>query len=225
MCGRFTLRTTYTLLADALGPLDIRPDLPQLPLFNVAPTQTIPVVRDAAGHGRRELVGVRWGLVPSWSRELKGPPLINARCETAADKPAFRTAMKGRRCLVPADGFYEWQAGAGKTKTPHFIHRRDDRPFAFAGLWERWHDDAGHALDSCTILTTGPNALMSRIHDRMPVILDPADYAAWLDPKTPAADIAALLRPAPAEPMEAYPVSTLVNSPKNQGPELVAPVA
>lgn len=226
MCGRFVLKTLPNLLDDVFGPFGRVADIPQLPLFNIAPTQTVPIVRNT--DDGRELIGVRWGLVPSWSKELAGPLLINARSETAATKPAFRSAMKSRRCLIPADGFYEWQKqgeGTKAPKVPHYIHRKDDKPFAFAGLWERWMDDADHVLCSCTILTTTPNAVAAPIHDRMPVILDPADYDSWLDPATPADEVAEMLRPASAKPMEVYPVSTLVNSARNQGAGLIEPAA
>ena len=151
--------------------------------------------------------------------------MINARAETVDSKPAYRNAFKRRRCLIPSEGFYEWKAEAGG-KTPFLIRRRDGEPFAMAGLWERWQDPEGEAIESCTVVVTDANALVSAIHDRMPVVLDPADYAAWLDPETKDIDrLRALLRPADPEPWELRPVSRRVNSPKNDGPELLEPVA
>jgi putative SOS response-associated peptidase YedK len=179
---------------------------PMTPRFNVAPTQEVGVVRQPAG--QREFVWMHWGLVPRWAKDPKiGSQMINARAETAADKPAFRDAFKRRRCLVVADGFYEWQKTGGKTKQPYYIHMKDGRPFGFAGLWERWGE-----LESCTILTTSPNDLCAPVHDRMPVILGPADYDRWLDPEVsdPAA-LAPLLDCYPADEMVAEPVSTHVN--------------
>ena len=160
------------------------------------------------------MVFLHWGLVPSWADDPKiGNRMINARAETAADKPSFRTAMRRRRCLIVADGFYEWETVA-KRRQPMFIHMRDGRPFAFAGLWESWEGADHSALESCTILTTSANELVRPIHDRMPAIIAPADYAQWLDPAVQQADaVLPLLHPFPAEEMEAYPVSPRVNSP------------
>jgi putative SOS response-associated peptidase YedK len=188
----------------------------QLPLrFNVAPTQDIPVVRHTdAG---RELKLMRWGFIPSWSKDAKsGPLLINARAETAAEKPAFRSAFKSSRCLIPADGFYEWKKIAGK-KQPYHIRCADGRPFAFAGLWGKWHD-----LESCTILTTDANDLVRPMHDRMPVILSPAGYAAWLDPDVE--DPQRLLTPLPASDMVAIAVNPIVNNSRNEGAECIEPL-
>jgi len=182
----------------------------------------------------RTLESMRWGLVPSWAKDPKiGDRLINARAETVADKPAYRRAFRKRRCIVPADGFYEWQARprAGTTKSPKqpmFIHRRDGEPLAFAGLWEAWRDpDDADApwLTSCVILTTRANDVLAPIHDRMPVVLAEPNWATWLDPGAP--DIAALeplLVPAPSEWFEAYPVSTRVNKPTNNSADLVVQV-
>ena len=186
------------------------------PRFNIAPTQAVPVVRMAPQQSepQRQFVFLHWGLVPSWADDPAiGNRMINARAETAADKPSFRTALRRRRCLIVADGFYEWQK-LGKRRQPMFIHLRDDRPLAFAGLWESW-EGAGHsALESCTILTTEANDLVRPIHDRMPVIVAPEDYARWLDPAVQKPEpVLPLLRPYPSEPMEAYPVGTRVNSP------------
>jgi len=167
---------------------------------------------------------MRWGLVPSWARDAKsGPPMINARAETIATKPSFRTAFKKRRCLIPADGFYEWKRIEGaKVKQPYHIRLANDRPFAFAGLWESRRGEEGDRLESCTIITCEPNTLTAGLHDRMPVIL-PADlYGPWLDPAIEDADaLQGMLQPYPAEEMMAYPITTLVNSPRNESPECI----
>jgi putative SOS response-associated peptidase YedK len=168
-----------------------------------------------------ELIMVRWGLVPYWAEDVKiGNRLINARAETIERTPAFREAYQRRRCLVPADGFYEWRK-EGKQRQPLLIRRRDRAPFAFAGLWERWRQPDGQILRSCTIVTCPPNALVAEVHDRMPVILAAADHAGWLDPAQ--GDGKALLRPCPAEWLEALAVSPRVNSPANDDPECLAP--
>jgi len=164
--------------------------------------------------------------VPHWAKDPSiGAKLSNARGETVAEKPSFRDAFKRRRCLVPADGFYEWKSDEGrKTKTPYFIPMKDHEVFAFAGLWDSWSDPNGSLIRSCTIITTDPNELMSSIHNRMPVILHPRDYVKWLEPspQTPE-NLKPLIKPFPAEAMSAYPVSTLVNKPSNDRPELVFP--
>ena len=213
MCGRFTLRAPASLIAEQFSLFEV----PLLkPRFNIAPTQAAAVVRMAPqqAESRRQLVFLRWGLVPAWAKDpAVGNRMINARAETAADKPAFRTALRRRRCLVAADGFYEWQT-LGNRRQPMFIHLRDDRPLAFAGLWESW-EGAGHsALESFTILTTAANDLVRPIHDRMPVIVAPEDYARWLDPAVQTPEpILPLLRPYSSELLEAYAVGTRVNSP------------
>lgn len=216
MCGRYTVRGILPV-AELFGVV-MPPEF--VPRYNVAPTQDVPVVRAAEGSGRRADL-LRWGLVPSWAKDpAVGNRMINARAETAAEKPAFRDAMKRRRCLVAADGFYEWRPdpAGGKRKQPHFIRMRGDRPFAIAGLWERW-GQGGEELESFTILTTSANELVSPIHDRMPVIIAPADFDRWLDPSVAATDVQGLLAPFPADEMEAYPVSTRVNSPSNDDAE------
>jgi putative SOS response-associated peptidase YedK len=169
---------------------------------------------------------LRWGLVPPWAEDQKiGNRLINARAETAAGKPSFRAAFKRRRCLVPADGFYEWQK-VGRAKQPYYIRLKDGAPFAFAGLWEHWQGADGEIIESCTLLTTEANDLMRPIHERMPVMLKPEDFGRWLDRDAPAGKaLAALLCPYPAEAMTAYPVSAHVNNPRNDGPACVAPAA
>ncbi len=186
------------------------------PRFNIAPTQPVPVVRmdPQSAEPRRQFVLLHWGLVPPWAdTPAIGSRMINARAETAAEKPAFRRALRQRRCLVVADGFYEWQK-AGKRRQPMFIHLRDGRPLAFAGLWEAWEGADHSSLESCTILTTEANELVRPVHDRMPVIVAPEDYARWLDPVAQQpASVLPLLRPYPSELMETYAVSTRVNSP------------
>ena len=221
MCGRYSLIVDASVLATLF---DLEPLIETEPRYNIAPSQPVPIVRGNR-EGEREWATVRWGLIPSWAKEAKiGSRLINARAETAADKPSFRSAYKHRRCLVPADGFYEWvKTGAGKQ--PHHIRFVDRRPFAFAGLWERWTPPEGDVVESCTILTTRPNPLISELHDRMPVILDPVAFGDWIGngPLSPDAAEAVLI-PHPADGMEAVPVSSLVNSPKNEEPRCLDPV-
>lgn len=201
----------------------IRGAVPDLePRFNLAPSQDAPIVR-LNTDGERELAMLRWGLVPSWSKDPKPSySTINARAETVAEKPTYRSAFKSRRCLVPADGFYEWQK-VGSRKQPWRITMKDDGLFAFAGLWERWERDG--VIESFTIIVTEANDLMKPIHDRMPVILDPADYDEWLAPETNGAAAQALLRPFPPAHMRAYLISTRVNSPRNDDPGVIAPTA
>lgn len=225
MCGRFTLRASARTIAEQFGLLEVG-TIP--PRYNIAPTQPVAAVRldPEAQLPDRQLVWLRWGLVPSWARDARiGAGLINARAESAGQKPAFRAALRRRRCLVLADGFYEWQR-VGARKQPYFIRLRDDRPFAFAGIWESWEGPEHSALATCAILTTEPNELMAPIHDRMPVILAPEDYTAWLDPtiQTPES-LRRLLRPYPSDAMLAYPVSPYVNDPRNDTPQCIAPVA
>lgn len=194
-------------------------DAPQLsPRYNIAPTQDVAVVR-AGTSGSRELAMLHWGLVPAWAKERDvGNRMINARAETLAEKPAFRAALRARRCLVLADGFYEWQKLPTR-KQPYHVRLRDGRPFGFAGLWERWNSPEGEALESCTIVTTVPNEVVAPIHDRMPVILAAEDVGAWLEPgQRDVTAILPLLRPYPAELMKAYPVGLRVNSPANDDP-------
>lgn len=216
MCGRFALIVDASVLADVF---DVDPPSDLKPRFNIAPTQNVPVVRQSA-HGTRECAMLRWGLIPSWATDEKiGARMINARSETAAEKPSFRSAVKSRRCLVPASGFYEWVKGPDG-KQPHFIHFADARPFAFAGLWERWSKGENGPLETFTILTTTPNDLISDLHDRMPVILPPDTYIDWLEPGALASErLQQLTAPHPADGMEAYPVSTHVNRPANDDPE------
>ncbi|HEV8066882.1 MAG TPA: SOS response-associated peptidase [Planctomycetaceae bacterium] len=216
MCGRFTLRTPARDLVEIFELLR-EPEL--TPRYNIAPTQQIATVRQAGTH--RELSMMLWGLIPLWADTPEVDySTINARGETVAKKPTFRQSFAKRRCLVVADGFYEWQKTNGR-KQPFFIHMKDDRPFAFAGLWDCWKR-GNQAIESCSIIVTEANELVRPIHDRMPVIMAHEDYARWLDPKNQ--DVQALqglLRPYPAEEMTAYPISTLVNSPRNESPECV----
>jgi putative SOS response-associated peptidase YedK len=216
MCGRFQRHSTEAMLADWFEvEQNEKPFF--APSYNIAPQSVQPVVRLNAESGRREFALARWGLIPSWAKEAKfGYSTINARAEEAATKPAFREALKKRRCLVPADGFYEWkrlEGGRGiQAKQAYAIALRSGEPCAFAGLWERWQSREGEGLESFTILTTKPNALMESIHNRMPVILEPRDYARWLAPGEPASE---LLRPYPAEKMHAWPVCERVGNVRN----------
>lgn len=218
MCGRFTLTADPADLQQAF-PAYAFP-MQYTPRFNIAPTQPVLAIH------RQGVEFFLWGLIPSWAKDASiGARLINARAETLAEKPAFRAAFKYRRCLIPADGFYEWKSEAGtKRKTPYFISLRGHRLFAFARLWEIWNSPDGSEICTCAIVTTRPNHLMAELHDRMPVILQPSDYAQWLDPAPLLpASLLPLLRPFPAEEMTAYPVSTLVNNPANDRPECIQP--
>jgi putative SOS response-associated peptidase YedK len=190
--------------------------------YNIAPQSVQPVVRLNPGSGSRKIVLQRWGLVPFWARDAKlGYSTFNARAEEAARKPAFREALKKRRCLVPADAFYEWQKIDAKTKQPFAIALKSGDPIAFAGLWESWQPADGPPLETFTILTTGPNEIMKPIHNRMPVILEPGDYAHWLAPGDPEKPPVELLRPFPAGKMRAWPVSNRVGNVRNNTPELI----
>jgi putative SOS response-associated peptidase YedK len=222
MCGRFTLGATAATLAAQF-------DLANVPTwtsrYNIAPTQEVLVVLQPSPQANREARLHRWGLIPPWAKDPSiGNRMINARAETVATKPAFRRAFKERRCLLLADGLYEWQRQE-RRKQPFYIRLRDGRPFAFAGLWEHWEGSEGMAIQSCTILTTTSNEVVGRIHDRMPVILSPTDYDRWFDPSIQESTVLqTLLRPYPADEMTAYPVSTLVNSPANDNPGCTEPL-
>jgi putative SOS response-associated peptidase YedK len=218
MCGRYTIRVDAGLLARRFGVA--MPELPSFtPRYNVAPTQQLPVV--VHGNARR-LAVMRWGLIPRWAKDgAIGTKMINARAETLTEKPSFRPLLRTRRCLVPASGFYEWDLA---TRTPHHIHVMDASVFAFAGLYDVWRDHEGHEVPTYAIITTTPNALVAPIHDRMLVILRPEDEDAWLDPdEAELRALPALLRPYPAEAMADYPVARAVNSPRHDGPKLLAP--
>ena len=221
MCGRFTLRTPAHRLAEAFG---VR-ELPNLrPRYNIAPSQDVVAIRRAADG--RELALLRWGLIPSWAKQAAiGNRMINARAETVAEKPAFRAAFRHRRCLVAADGFYEWQKTDGGAKQPYYIRLADEAPFAIAGLWERWTPPDGDAVESCTLITTAANDLLKPIHDRMPVILAPADNDAWLDAEAPSAALGSLLRPYPADEMAAHAIGRLVNDARTDEAACIAPLA
>ena len=220
MCGRYTL-IKLAEFTD-MFPWIRGPDSAVPGRFNVAPSQAVAVVANTA---EPKVDFYSWGLVPSWAKDRSiGNKMINARAETLAEKPAFRTALRRRRCLLPADGFYEWKV-EGKTKTPMYITRADGKPFAFAGLWEMWHAADGSALPSCTIITVAPNDLMKTIHDRMPAMLAEEDYRAWLEPaEKETGAMMGMLRPYPAELLTVRPVSRVVNSPKNEGPDCIAPL-
>jgi len=205
---------------------DCRSDEPDWnPRFNIAPTQPIPVIRQNPKEPVRELSLVRWGLIPSWSKDPSvAARMINARSETAATKPAFRDSLKSRRCLIPADGFYEWMR-TGKAKQPYCFEVNEGDLFAFAGIWDRWKDPSGNWIKTCSILTTTPNAVTSPVHDRMPVILGTDAYDLWLDPGMK--DVIAAteqLKPYDARLMRCYPVSTRINSVANDDAECSAPV-
>jgi putative SOS response-associated peptidase YedK len=218
MCGRFTLRQR---LQDLMRTFNVSAQTEwQYPLrFNIAPTQEIPVVRQTSAG--RELTLMRWGLIPSWATDPKiGYSMINSKSETAAEKPSFRSAMKKRRCLIPADGFYEWRK-VGKTKQPNLFCRPDDQLFAFAGLWEQW-SKGDKPIETCTILTTSANELVMPLHDRMPVILSPNDYAAWLNPETTdPASLAHLFGPLPVDELTAYAVNPVVNNARHEGADCI----
>lgn len=218
MCGRFTLRQPAETLAEIFQ-LDQVPALE--PQYNIAPTAQVATVLVNQAR-KRQFRLLHWGLIPAWAKDPKiGAKMINARAETVAQKPAFRSAYRQRRCLVLADGFYEWQRAQGK-KQPHHIRMRNSQPFAFAGLWEHWQGLGGNQIDSCTLLTTDPSELLRPIHNRMPVILHPQDYDLWLDPEVQDPEaLQPLLRPYPSEEMTAYPVSLGVNNPANNNPECV----
>lgn len=218
MCGRFTLNKSGEAIASAFQLTEI----PQvLPRYNIAPTQLVSTVLHPAENSNRQFHQLRWGLIPSWAKDPQmGARLINARAETITEKPSFRSAFRHRRCLVIADGFYEWQRQEGK-KQPFYFRFQNGQPFAFAGLWERWRSPDGEEIQSCTILTTEANDLLRPIHDRMPVILDSKDYDLWLDPAVQSTEPLQLLRPYQAEAMTSYAVSTKVNNPANNTPECI----
>lgn len=195
------------------------------PRYNIAPTQLVPVVRQNQGEPFRELSLMRWGLIPSWEKDSSGAArMINARSETVAMKPAFREALQSRRCVVPADAFYEWQR-IGKSKKPYCFEVNEGELFGFAGIWDRWKDPSGNCVKTCSILTTTPNAVTSAVHDRMPVILDPDNYDLWLDPGMHDASAASeLLKPYGAQFMRCYPISSRINHVANDDEECSAPV-
>jgi len=222
MCGRYRLSRRKQLVEayfDSTGEDD------WAPRYNIAPTQPIPVIRQSPKEPVRELSLLKWGLIPSWAKDPSGSAsMINARAETAGTKPAFREALKFRRCLIPADGFYEW-VRTGKGKQPYCFQVNQGELFAFAGLWDRWKNPSGDWIKTCSILTTVPNAIAATVHDRMPVILDHDSYDLWLDPgMRDAAAASHLLKPYDAGLMRSYPVSTRINHVANDDAECSAPV-
>ena len=223
MCGRYKLSRRKQLVEEYFESAQWDDDWP--PRYNIAPTQPIPVIRQHPKEPVRELSLVRWGLIPSWAGDSSAAArMINARSETAATKPAFRDALKSRRCLIPADGFYEWMR-TGKTKQPFCFEVSEGELFAFAGLWDRWKDASGKAIETCSILTTTANAVTSPVHDRMPVILDPDSFDLWLDPgMTNVAAASQMLKPYDARLMRWYPVSSRINRVSNDDAACSAPV-
>ncbi len=222
MCGRFTLTVDPGELREAFPGVEVPEKI--RPRYNIAPSQPVAVIPN---DGKNKLDFFVWGLIPSWAKDPAiGNRMINARAETLAEKPSFRAAYRRRRCLVLADGFYEWRKEPGsKAKTPMYLQMESKEPFAFAGLWEIWHAADGSEIRSCNIITTEPNELVKKIHNRMPVILPREAYELWLSPeeKEPR-ELQGLLGPFPAAEMIAYPVSRTVNSPANEGAELIVPV-
>ncbi len=222
MCGRFTLTTSPEQLQAVFSGLSV-PEQIQ-PRFNIAPTQPVAVVPN---NGKFQLDYFTWGLVPAWAKDPHiSLRLINARAETLVEKPAFRSAFRRRRCLILADGFYEWRREPdSRSKTPMYIRLQDGQPFAFGGIWENWQSPDGSNILSCAIITTEPNSLMQTIHNRMPVILPETAYSVWLDTREPeVSELQSLLIPYPAEKMTAFPVSTLVNSPINDDARCILPL-
>ncbi|MFZ0256602.1 MAG: SOS response-associated peptidase [Gammaproteobacteria bacterium] len=218
MCGRyarFTPADIYARLFDAEATVALAPR------YNIAPSQPVLAARNRPD-GTREMVALQWGLIPFWAKDPKtGYSTINARAETVASKPAFRQPFRQRRCLIAADGFYEWQRTDGR-KQPFYIRLRDGEPFAFAGLWEHWQRES-EIIESCTIIVTQANSLVAAIHDRMPVILSKADYDTWLNPQLQdPSTLSPLLRPYPADSVVASPIGLAVNNPRNEGPKLLS---
>ena len=218
MCGRFTLQITKEMIAEIFG-ISILQDIQ--PRYNIAPTQQVAIVRTSPD-GTKHLDLLKWGLIPSWSKDPSiGSRMINARSETADTKPSFRSAFKNRRCIIPASGFYEWQDVGGK-KHPLYVKLKGNNLMLFAGLWEHWKSEEGETIESCTILTTTTNELIRPLHDRMPVILDTHDIEPWIDPHTKDPEqLKPLFKPYPTEEMEMYPVSDMVNSPRNDTPDCI----
>jgi putative SOS response-associated peptidase YedK len=225
MCGRYRLARNKYELMEHFGVTE--EDLNWEPHYNIAPTQQVPIVRQDRTEPKRKVSLMRWGLIPFWAKDPSiGSRMINAMSESAAEKPAFREAISKRRCLVPADGFYEWQELSSKEKQPYNFGMADNCIFAFAGLWEKWKNPENQVIETCTILTTKPNAVTAEVHDRMPVILMPEDYDLWLDPGvTDPARVKDLLHPCEARLMRKFPVSTRVNSVKNDDAECAAEIS
>lgn len=222
MCGRFTLTVDPGDLQEAYSGLAVPEGM--TPRYNIAPTQPVAVIPNT---GDFRLDFFVWGLIPSWAKDPEiGNRMINARAETLAEKPSYRNSFRRKRCLILADGFYEWKQTEGsKSKQPMYIYMKDHKPFAFAGLWDLWHAPDGSEVYSCTIITTEPNELLKSIHNRMPVILPPTAYPVWLDPKEQSpASLSQWLKPFPADEMAAHPVSRLVNSPQAESKECILPI-
>jgi len=222
MCGRFTLYSSPVVLAREfeLGALPLL-----FPRYNIAPTQPVAMVRISAASGAREWALARWGLVPSWADDVKiGQRMINARSETVAEKPSFRAAFRRRRCLIPIDGYYEWQVSPTDGKRPFYIRRFDQRPLAIAGLWESWQSPDGTPLETCTLLTTAANDRLRPIHDRMPVFLDEPSRQLWLDPETPAPALLQRMQAANDDLFETIEVSKRVNNPRHEAPDCIEPL-
>lgn len=221
MCGRFALKAPPKSIQEHFS-LPETVVLP--PRYNIAPSQQVAVVRQLPERPSRQLDMLRWGLIPHWAKDMKiGYKMINARAETLPLKPSFRTAYKKQRCLIAADGFYEWKK-SDKTKQPYFVQLKNGSIFGFAGLWESWNGPDGSIVDSCTIITTNPNEVIREIHDRMPVILPQEQYDTWLQGPYSEQTLQQLLVPYPADEMEAHQVSSEVNSPKNDTPACLEPV-
>jgi putative SOS response-associated peptidase YedK len=223
MCGRFALKAPPAEIMRRFG-VDAVPEM--APRYNIAPTQDILIIRHPwqQPEARLEAASVKWGLLPSWAKDASmAAKLANARGETVAEKPAFRSAFRRMRCLIPADGFYEWEA-TPSGKQPWFLRLKSHEPLAFAGLWEHWKAPDGTPLETATIITTGANELVRPVHDRMPVILKPGDWAAWLGAQAKADDLKALLKPLPTDLMERYRVSRRMSNARNEGEECMAPV-
>ncbi len=220
MCGRYTLYHSPEEIADRFDTDSGEDDHTER--YNIAPSQFVVTIRQTDA---RHLVRCKWGLIPFWAKDPAiGNKMINAKAETLAEKPSFKHALAKRRCLIPADGFYEWKKKGKAPSQPIYVRRRDQGLFAFAGLWEEWKTPDGDKLPTCTIITTEPNELIAQFHHRMAVILHPADEAAWLDPKNSTADVLPLLKPYPSEELEAFEVSRAVNSPSFDDPSCIASV-
>jgi putative SOS response-associated peptidase YedK len=215
MCGRFTLRSPDRIKLAGVDQLELDDIVPR---FNIAPGQTVLAILDLEQQTFAKML--LWGLVPSWSKEPKG--FINARAETLSEKPSFSESFQSRRCLIPADGFYEWKR-TGRARQAFFFQMKDETPFAFAGVWDEWKKD-GVSITSCAIVTTGANELLAPIHDRMPVILPEQTYKLWLDPRVHTSELRKLLVPFPAAEMKSHPVGSNVNYPKIDNDDLIRPV-
>lgn len=222
MCGRYRLSRRKQLIEEYFDSTSSDDDW--TPRYNIAPTQSVPVIRQKPMHPEREMSMMRWGLIPSWAKDASGGArMINARSETAATKPAFSDPLRLRRCLIPADGFYEWQRN-GKSRQPFCFEVNDGSLFAFAGIWDQWRESNGKTIETCSILTTTANILTASIHDRMPVILSPESYDLWLDPGMKNVEaVSELLKPLDAKLMRLHPVSPRVNSVLNDDAECSTP--